>query len=74
MISIISIKKIFSLILIIFTFYFLLNIPASAEQTVKIGLTAPLDLNSLEKRDPYWKQGLDQKRSVDMAIGQKPLG
>jgi branched-chain amino acid transport system substrate-binding protein len=36
--------------------------------TVKIGLTAPLDIKALAERDPYWKQGLDQKRAVDLAV------
>ncbi len=40
-----------------------------AEETVvKIGLTAPLDIKPLAERDPYWKQGLDQKRAVDLAV------
>ncbi|MBI5576259.1 MAG: ABC transporter substrate-binding protein [Deltaproteobacteria bacterium] len=40
----------------------------SAADVVKIGLTAPLDIKPLEERDPYWKQGLDQKRAADMAL------
>ncbi|TAN41985.1 MAG: ABC transporter substrate-binding protein [Nitrospirae bacterium] len=39
-----------------------------AADVIKIGLTAPLDIKSVEQRDPYWKQGLDQKRAADMAV------
>ena len=40
----------------------------SAADVLKIGLTAPLDVKPLGERDPYWKQGLDQKRAADMAV------
>ena len=57
-----------SALLIFGLFPSLVTSPAFAEDTVKIGLTAPLDLKPLSERDPYWKQGLDQKRAVDIAV------